>query len=103
MKATLLIATSLLCALTSQGAQIILGQNAILNPGGEAGSASATGDDILAVPSWTTTGGFTVVVYGAVDAPLQPNPPLYGNNFFSGGPGFDTSTGMQTIDVSNLP
>jgi len=101
MKTALFIATSLFCSLATYGAQIILGQNAILNPGAEAGPASATGDDIIAAPGWSSTGGFTVVALGAVDAPVPPNP-FFGNNFFSGGPGFDTSTGTQTIDVSNL-
>jgi hypothetical protein len=101
------------CLTMSFGAQITLDQNAIVNPSAEAGGlGSASGNDVLPVPGWTTTDNFTVVQYGASSAPLVAPGAGFGNNFFSGGPGSTSLPGTggatytdqatQFIDVSNL-
>ena len=64
MKLILSFSLTALCSL-SFGAQIVLNQNAIVNPGTELGAGSADGNDILSIPGWITTGNFTSVQYGA--------------------------------------
>jgi hypothetical protein len=98
----------------SFGGSIILDQNAIVNPGAEAGGpGSASGNDVLSVPGWTTTDNFTVAQYGASAAPVIAPGSGFGTNFFSGGPGgtfFQGTYGgptysdqaSQFIDVSNV-
>lgn len=97
----------------SFGGSIILDQNAIVNPGAEAGTGSASGNDVETVPGWTTTDNFTVAQYGASAAPVVAPGPGFGTNFFSGGPGgtfFQGAFGgptysdqaSQFIDVSNV-
>lgn len=89
---------------TTQAAQIVLNQNAIINPGAELGLGSATGNDIFAVPGWTTTGNFASVQYGVSNsaAPVLSLGPAFGANFFSGGPNNPSNNATQLIDVSNL-
>lgn len=101
---TLAIAASALVSLSTatHAAQIVLNQNAILNPGAELGQGSATGNDIYILPGWTTTGNFTAVQYGASAAPVASPGAAFGSNFFSGGPNNPTNMATQIIDVSNL-
>ena len=87
---------------TTHAAQIVLNQNAIVNPGAESGPGSATGNDIYALPGWTTTGNFTAVQFGASAAPVPSLGLQFGLNFFSGGPNNPTNTATQIIDVSNI-
>jgi hypothetical protein len=79
--------------------------NLISNPGAEAGTGSADGDDIEPVPSWTTAAGFTAVQYqtseGNFPSTTDPGPPNRGANFFAGGDTSTTSTATQTIDLTN--
>ena len=101
---SLTIAAFALVALTTTtfGAQIVLNQNAIVNPGAESGPGSATGNDIYSLPGWTTTGNFTAVQFGASAAPLTAPGAGFGLNFFSGGPNNPTNTATQVIDMSNI-
>ncbi len=101
---SLTLAASAFVALTTtmQAAQIVLNQNAIINPGAELGLGSATGNDIFSVPGWTTTGNFTSVQYGASAAPVSSPGADFGSNFFSGGPNNPTNMATQLLDVSNI-
>jgi hypothetical protein len=101
MKLFLSFTLTALCSL-SFGAQIVLNQNAILNPGAELGAGSSDGNDVLFVPGWTTTGNFTSVIYGASAAPVAYPGPAFGSNFFAGGPNTGSDQATQIIDVSNL-
>jgi len=97
----------------SFSAPITLNQNLILNSGAEVGVGSSSGNDVETVPNWTTTGNFTVAIYGATAAPVAAPGPGFGMNFFSGGPGTDTLPGTpggptesdqatQFIDLSSI-
>ena len=99
---TLSVSALIFLATPSRAAQIVLNQNAIVNPGAELGPGSATGNDILSVPGWNTTGNFTAAQYGASAAPVISPGPAFGANFFSGGPNTPTDMATQIIDVSNL-
>lgn len=77
--------------------------NLIVNGGAEAGTGSSTGNDVLAVPGWTTVGNFTVVQYGApggYPSATDPGPANRGANFFAGGPNNASSSASQTINES---
>ena len=78
------------------------GSNLIVNGDAESGVGSASGNDVLAVPGFVTTGNFTAVQYGAPQFPTLANagPENRGLNFFAGGPSIALSTAMQSIDVS---
>ena len=84
--------------------QIVLGQNAILNSGAEAGLGSPTGNDIEPiVPGWCTSGNFTVVQYGPGNAEINTSPgPGFGSNFFAGGPSNGSSSATEILDLSNI-
>jgi len=85
------------------GNQIVLGTNAIVNPGAEAGTGSISGNDVESVPGWTTNGNFTVVQYGPNNSEINTAPgAAFGNNFFSGGPSNASSYATQVLDVSNI-
>jgi hypothetical protein len=103
MKPTLFVILSTLGTL-AYGGQIVLGTNAIVNPGAEGGPGSADGNTVeLNVPGWTTSGNFTVVAYGPANGEINNAPSAgFGNNFFAGGPGNASSFAEQTIDVSNV-
>ncbi|MGZ5004066.1 MAG: beta strand repeat-containing protein [Chthoniobacterales bacterium] len=78
------------------------GTNLIANGNAEAGSSSPTGAQV-AVPSWTTTGAFTVIPYSAGNGypgPGDPGPADRANQFFAGGNNASLSTATQTIDLS---
>ena len=95
MFATVAVA-AMVCAPGMARAQF--GTNIITNPGAEAGTGSPSGNDIEAIPGWTTTGNFTAVQYGAPAFPAttDPGPVSRGANFFAGGPDNASSTAMQT-------
>ena len=78
------------------------GVNLLQNPGAEAGTGSASGNDVLVTPGWTTTSNFTVVNYGAPGYPSAEVSQSIGGglHFFSGGPGNALSSAMQSVDVS---
>ena len=81
------------------------GPNLIVNSGGEAGPGSASGDDVLVAPGWTTQNhsSFTVVGYTAPNGgptPVSPGPTDRGMNYFSGGPANEASSASQLIDLS---
>ena len=86
---TAVLAAPLMAALGLAGispAQAQFGSNLIINGNAEAGSGSATGDDIEAVPGFTTTGSFTVVQYGAASPPRPiPAPPTEAATSLRGG------------------
>lgn len=89
---------------TSQNVTVagIYARNLIVNGDAESGSGSASGNDILPIPGWVASGGFTVTRYGAsgYPQPSDPGPPSRGSNFFSGGPNSASSAATQTIDIS---
>jgi YVTN family beta-propeller protein len=66
------------------------GSNLLLNPGAEAGSASARGWDSVTIPGWQIAGGLpTVVRYGTPGFPRATGrwPLARGGRLFAGGPG----------------
>ncbi len=76
--------------------------NLIGNGNAELGPGSSTGQHVLLVPGWVTTGPFTVVPYtagGGFPTVSDPGPPDRSNQFFAGGSGA-LSTASQDIDVS---
>ena len=80
----------------------VFGANIIINGNAEAGAGSASGNDVVPVPGWTTAGSATVVVYGApggFPSATDPGPSDRGVNFFSGGPNGSSSL-SQTINVT---
>jgi hypothetical protein len=97
-------AVAALLASTMPGSATPLGSNILTNGNAEAGVGSASGNDIEAIPGWTTTSNFTVVQYGA---PAFPDPTIStaiggGINFFAGGPSTALSTAAQTINIGDL-
>jgi YVTN family beta-propeller protein len=66
------------------------GSNLLLNPGAEAGAASARGWDSVTIPGWQIAGGLpTVVRYGTPGFPRATGrwPLARGGRLFAGGPG----------------
>lgn len=82
----------------------LYGSNLIQNPGGEASTGSMSGLDVVAAPSWTTTGSFTVAKYGSGSGVLTntPGPAARGANYFAGGPTNAQSSARQDVPVSSL-
>jgi hypothetical protein len=82
-----------------------LGQNLLQNPGAEAGAGSKDGS-VVPVPSWTTTGHATAVLYGSCvgsgcyPSLTDPGPKNRGLNFFCGGASDTLSTATQDVDLS---
>jgi uncharacterized protein (TIGR03437 family) len=82
----------------------ILNRNLVQNPGAEDGSAAQHFSDpqVANIPSWTTTGGFSVAAYS--DDGFSQNSDRtvvnYGSKFFYGGPGNQRSTAVQLVDLS---
>src|SRR5689334_20032230 len=85
---------------------VTLGVNAIVNPGAESNTGSASGNDVIKPTGWTTSGNATVVKYGASGFPAStsPGPSSRGSNFFAGGPvGSVVNADLfQTLDVSSF-
>jgi hypothetical protein len=81
----------------------IFGQRAtqLVNAGAEAGPAAVDDREVVPLPGWKTTGGFTAVQYGSPGGfPDAVQAPGGGRNFFAGGPGSRrVSTASQTVDV----
>lgn len=71
------------------------------NPGAEATAGSPDGA-VVALPGWTTSGGFTAIMYGAPGfAALDESARISGGiSFFAGGPGTTSSSATQKVDVS---
>ena len=90
--------------LSSSPAAAQFGSNLIVNPGAEAGAGSASGNDVLAIPGWTTTGGFTAVQYGAPGFPdaTSPGPAARGLNLFAGGPDNAASSITQLLGLTGF-
>lgn len=100
----------------------ILGQNLIVNGDAEQGLGDPIGDavgtNIPVIPSWTTTGDFSVLKYGAtgfnfvnglgnlvsvtLPAVDVPGPSDRGQNLFFGGAGRVSASASQSIDVDSL-
>ena len=78
--------------------------NLLLNPGAEDGYGSFSGNDLLAIPDWTTFGNFNVVDYGAAGFPDAPEsvPIGGGNHFFAGGPNSASSNAYQDVSFADL-
>jgi hypothetical protein len=89
----------------SSAAPASLGKNLIINGDAEAGSGSASGNDVEPIPGWLTSSNFTVVQYGAPAFPDSAVSAAIGGgaNFFAGGPdnSFSSAT-TQAVDVSAL-
>ncbi|MEI8036864.1 MAG: hypothetical protein WCJ14_00600 [Verrucomicrobiota bacterium] len=82
----------------------LYGPNQLLNGDAESSAGSYSGSDLVAVPHWTTAGGFTVAQYGNGSGVLAncPGPAARGANFFAGGPNNSQSTAWQEISVSAI-
>jgi hypothetical protein len=93
-----------LFASTAPGSATPIGSNILINGDAEAGIGSASGDDVEAIPGWSTTSNFTVVQYGAPAFPTAAVSTTIGGgaNFFAGGLSTGLSTATQTLDVSDL-
>src|SRR5260370_37688772 len=69
----------------------ILNQNLVQNPGAESGPAAQhfTDPQVASIPGWTTTGVFSVGVYGGGDGLSRGDdiPLSHELNFFYAGPG----------------
>lgn len=81
------------------------GSNLITNGNAEAGLGSPSGNDVVAVPGWTTTGNFTVVQYtagGGFPGPTSPGPAVRGANFFAGGPDNAASSATQSLSFAGF-
>ncbi len=79
------------------------GNNLIVNPGAEDGSADTGADaPVKKIPGWTQKGDCDVVPYGAdgVVGAQDPGPSNRGKNLFTGGPDSPQTSLTQTIDVS---
>jgi hypothetical protein len=89
----------------SSAAPASLATNLISNGDAEAGTGSASGNDVEPIPGWFTTGNFTVVQYGAPDFPTSAISTAIGGgaNFFAGGPENSFSSAVTTpMNVSAL-
>lgn len=93
-------------AISPSYAVLIDGTNLVTNPRAEMGTGSASGDVVVAIPGWVTTGNFTLVQYGAVNAAgafptlTSPGPPQRGTQFFAGGPNNASSSATQAISIA---
>lgn len=101
------LATSLLAvaALAPHQAAAQLGTNLLVNGNAEAGSGSTTGNQVLPVPGWITTGSFTVVQYaagGGFPDGSSAGPADRGANFFAGGPDDMSSSATQRLDLAGF-
>jgi hypothetical protein len=76
------------------------GTNLLLNPGAQAGVASAEGWDAVTIPGWQVSTGLpTVVPYGAphLSPATGQGPAVHGGSLFAGGAG---GTARLTQEVS---
>lgn len=87
----------------SAAAGSIFGTNLVVNGDAEADAGSANGSAIGPVTGFSTTGNFTVVIYGpgfGFPLPTDPGPADRGLNFFAGGPNIASSSASQHIDLA---
>lgn len=91
--------------LASRSSCPICGKNLIVNPGAEAGTGAA-GDDVVKIPGWKGSFGFTAGRYAWASSDVtaaSPGPPGRGKNYFYGGPAVtgsgNVTTGTQTIPL----
>jgi hypothetical protein len=78
------------------------GTNLVVNGNADAGPGSPNSVKVMKPPSWTTTGQFTAVKYGAVGGfpdKASPGPTDRGANFFAGG-NVPVSTASQAISLA---
>lgn len=97
----LIVMAGLMPALASPVLAIgAFGTNLIIN--GDAESGIGGGGEVVSVPGWTTTGGFTVIKYGNPNwLPTNcPGPANRGSNYFVGGSQTGNTKAAQSIDVS---
>ncbi len=97
-------AVLLVTAAAFPGQSQILNKNLVVNGDAEAGSSQPNASDpkVASIPSWTTTGGFSVGTYGGGDF-VQPDdfgPVDRGQHFFFAGQGNQESTAVQTVDLT---
>ena len=77
--------------------------NVLTNGGAEAGPGGNGRTGSVTVPGWTASNGATVTAYGTGNFPsaTSPGPANRGDNFFSGGNGFASSSALtQSIDLT---
>ncbi len=104
---TFLVLVSLLELLSSTVRATPIGVNLLLNADAESGQGSKTGDTIVAIPGWATTGNATVANYeaksttGSLPSFGSPGPAQRGKNFFSGGPSNAASSVTQELDLTD--
>ncbi len=104
MRTVVRILAPLLCllALAPAAWAAVPSGNLVQNPGGEAGQGANDASSQPATPSWSVTGTFTQVRYGAPGFPTAEDGSRAAGdkNFFAGGPGGAVSTASQTISVA---
>lgn len=98
-------AAAFFVATTTLATATPLGSNILVNGNAESGTGSASGNDVLAIPGWTTTSNFTVVQYGAPGG--FPDTSVSssiggGANFFAGGPNTAFASAKQTLSILDL-
>lgn len=101
--ATMILTAALAVNVAATRAELLDGANLITNGDAEAGSGSSDGYTVVVVPSWNTTGNFTVVPYavgGGFPTATSPGPADRGQNFFAGGPNNAASSASQSIDLA---
>ena len=105
--AVLSLAATALCLTLATSAQAA--RNLLANPSAEAGPGSLDGTAAPSpVPSWTLSGSFAVVSYGATvqGYAITPSPSFAssigaGSNLFAGGASSTDSSASQTVDLSS--
>jgi hypothetical protein len=98
-------AAAALLTMTTLAMATPLGSNILLNGNAETGTGSASGNDVVSIPGWTTTSNFTVVQYGAPGGfPDNSVSSSIGGgiNFFAGGPNTTFSSATQTVSILDL-
>ena len=100
----LALLAALLWVGAAQAGGAALGQNLLKNGGAESGPGSPDGGPVDSVPKWQTSGGFTVVQYGAPAFPDESSPgsPRRRLNFFAGGPDNAQSSAVKTVSLKAL-
>jgi len=87
-------------------AAITLNANLLTNPDAEDGAGANNFNSTVAIPGWTTTGGFTAVQYAigsTTDLNSDRSDEIDGDlNYFAGGPGAGSSTATQSINISDI-
>ncbi len=87
----------------AQPAQAQFDRNLIVNGDAEAGLGAPDDHKAVPPPSWTVTGNFSVVQYGAsggFPSATDLGPASRGRNFFAGGPSNERSEAVQDITLA---